>query len=464
MGVFGSARALGVLTILCATSAVDFGCGGGKGESAGPVVPTADTYPVDLLERSWPILTADNDARQPYEAGRGWVELVAKRDLRSCVTDLGPTGGTAAARAHAEAATMYRQAALLYANAMIAAWGNMAEPTDPLGGAHLLTVSYILVGDLDKAREQSARLDGVTDDPTLPWHGPWASWLADPSPKWPPDLSGLPMELPEPKAGAWPSPTSVPNYILKEQSAEQREIAVADLSTLVELALWHDSVARAAVEDDGLVDLYAVQYRWPIEGAVDTTLVLPLDLYFGSDYLVPEDANFLAAVVGAKGAPAVGEFKDRSLLAALSDRAAIDGKIDPEKAIDLAAATRGAILARMKEKAGGNTEGFHRTFADIGRVAVLRGLALVAEAQGDREVSGRLRILAWESSAQEWTADPSALLALGAWDAANEYPVRASEMVHNLIRRYPSLETARFGVDVLALRVSRRRGGSLPGQ
>jgi len=458
----GRSHALGVLTILFAASMGSFACNR-TGQSEGPPVATAETYPVDLLERSWPILTAENDVRQPYEAGQGWVELVAKRDLRSCVTDLGPTGGTAAARAHAEAATMYRQASLLYANAMIAAWGSMAEPTDPLGGAHLLTVSYALAGDLEKAREQSARLDGTTD-PSLAWHGPWASWLADPEPQWPPDLSGLPLQLPEPKAGAWPPPVPLPHYTLKEQSEEQREIAAADLGALVAVALWHDGVARGAVEDDSLVDLYAVQYRWPIEGAVDGKVELPLDLYFGSDYLVPEDASFLAAVGGDKGAGAVDEFKDRSLLAALCDRARVEGKIDPEKAIDLAAATRGAILARMKEKADGNTEGFHRTFADIGRVAALRGLALVAEAEGDHEVSGRLRILAWESSDQEWTADPSALLALGAWDAANEYPVRASEMVHNLIRRYPSLETARFGVDVLSLRVSRRRGGGPPGQ
>lgn len=441
-------------------------CSGGSGNETEETVTTDEEYPMALLERSWPIVMADTEARQPYEAAEGWVELVREQDLQAAVADLGPGGGIAAARAHAEAAAMFRQASMLYANAIVAAWGNMAEPTDPAEGAHLLMVAYVLNGDLVKAREQAALMDAVESPVSAAWHEPWKAWLAQESPQWPPDLSALPSNLGEPKAGEWPTGVKPPHYTLVERSEEKHDIEASDIGQLVALAIWHDAVARAAIDDPVLVDLFVAAYRMPIEGPFEVKegVVVPMDLVFGSDHLVAEDANFIAALHGEQGAAAVDAWKGTSMIASLADRARTEGKIDPEKAIDLAAATRRVTLARMKEKAGGNTEGFHRTFADIARVAALRGLALVAEAEGDREVSGRLRILAWESSDQVWTADPSALLAFGAWDASNEYPVRPLDMLHNLIRTYPSLETARFGVERLGLRVSRRRGGGLPGQ
>jgi hypothetical protein len=46
------------------------------------------------------------------------------------------------------------------------------------------------------------------------------------------------------------------------------------------------------------------------------------------------------------------------------------------------------------------------------------------------------------------------MLALAAWDASNRYPLRAQEILHGQIKRYPSLEIARYGHDVLGLRVN----------
>jgi hypothetical protein len=93
---------------------------------------------------------------------------------------------------------------------------------------------------------------------------------------------------------------------------------------------------------------------------------------------------------------------------------------------------------------------------------MLRSLALVAEKEGDRETSGRLRINAMELSSKA-TACPVGLMAMGAWDASNRYPTRAQEIVHTQARRFPSLEIARYGLDVMALRVSRERSGETPG-
>lgn len=418
-----------------------------------------------LIAASWPVAAADDAVRAPFEANEGWLNLVTKRDLRGSVQGLGPVGGLPTVRAHAEASAMYRQAALLSANALTSAWGKMGEASDPLGGAHLLAVAHAIRGDLDAARKQSARLDGAADEPTAAWHAPWKAWLAGDA-TWPPDLSGLPLELPEPTPGTWPEIPVGPHYRLTEQSDEKRAVDTADLGVLVAAALWHDATARAAAEDASHVDLYVGPYRFPVEEVPETSQAAsaPLELLFGSDYLGPRDPAFLAAVTGEPGAAAVEAFKGDSLLACLASEARSEGKVNPEKAIDLAASTREAMVGGMREKAGGETLFFHRTFADIGQVSVLRGLAFVAEAEGDHEASGRLRLLAYERSNEQWTADPTALLSMAAWDASNEYPLRATEILHNLIRRYPSLETARFGVDVLALRVSRRRGGPLPGQ
>ncbi len=95
-------------------------------------------------------------------------------------------------------------------------------------------------------------------------------------------------------------------------------------------------------------------------------------------------------------------------------------------------------------------------------IGTLRSLALVAEIGGDRETSGKLRIDAFGRSAKA-TACPVGLLSLAAWDASNRYPLRALDILHGQASRYPSLEIARYGLDVLGLRVSHERTGETPG-
>ena len=105
----------------------------------------------------------------------------------------------------------------------------------------------------------------------------------------------------------------------------------------------------------------------------------------------------------------------------------------------------------------------------MARIGALRTAAEYAEALGDRETSGKLRILAMEAegsmetSNKDYAASPLGHLSLAAWDAGNRYPTRALDILHNIIRRYESLETARFALDALALRVSREGVGENPG-
>jgi hypothetical protein len=448
------------------------GCGGGtaavSGQAALDREAAEGAIPADLVSQTWVMKATDQAVLTSFSANPGWNRLVGKRDYKSAAMQLGAVGGLTGARIHVDTADMYRQAALLAANSLIQTYGNTPYDTDPVGTAHLLTVAYAINGDLDKARAASAKLDtpegaAAIDDTVRAWHAPWKAWLASGA-AWPPDLKGLPMNLPEHAAGEWPEPPEVPHYSLVEQVAVTEgsppKIDVSDPGALVALALWHDAVATQLAGDQApVVALYAARYRLPVESVPSGDADIPIELLFGSELLTPGDAAYMAAAFGKRDrAP----HRAGSLIASLEELARVDGKIDAERANDLAAAVRKRLIDDQKAIEG-TTTGTHRTFADIALVGVLRNLAFLAELDGNRDTSGVLRINAMEKSTETWTACPIASLSLSAWDASNRYPLRPTEKLHHLIARYPSLETARFSLGALALRVSRETPGGTPG-
>lgn len=420
------------------------------GESGAPTESPASAEKASMeadLTKTWAVGFADVSTWEAYQTP-GWITYVTKRDLRRSAEQL----GAKSARSHAEAAVLFRQAALLSANAAIQTYAETPQETDPVGVAHLLTIAYALQGDLDEARKQSAKLDGV-DDVTAAWHAPWKAWLAGDA-SWPPDLSGLPIELPPQEAGSWPTVEDAPHYAMPVQGAGDHAQDMGDPGALVALALWHDGLAKKLAGDPVVVDLYTARYRLPIEGPVEGKGALPMSFLYASDFLVPEDAAFMADVTWGKGAAAVAAHTGSSVTAQLAEQARVDGKIDAEKAVDVAVALRDGI--RDASKGEGEIQRHHRWFADMAYVGLVRNLALLAEVEGDRDTSGKLRILARDQGV-EHASDPQSLMALAAWDASNRYPSRAQEIIHQHAKTYPSLEAARFGLDVLALRVSRER-------
>jgi hypothetical protein len=426
--------------------------GGGDAapDGADPVAEVAEGLDAARLEQGWPIQYAKVESFADFQS-RGWITLVQKRNLRDSAESLGQ--GPGGARAHAEAASLFKQAALVSANAAIQTYAETPQETDPVGAAHLLAVAYALHGDLDKAREASARLDAV-DDVTTKWHAPWKAWLSGDA-AWPPDLSGLPLELPEPAPGVWPVLEGVPHYEMPVQAEGDHAQPMGDPGSLVALALWHEAAARASNDDGDAIATYTARYRFPVESTASTA-ELPMHLVYASDLLVPADGAFLADLTGEKGAAAVDAHADTSLVAYLASQARQDGKVNSETAADLASAVREQVKALASAKTENTVERHHVMFADIAYTGILRNLALVAEAEGQREEGGKLRLLAMEAS-QEHTGDPVALMSLSAWDAGNRYPSRAQEIIHQNSQFYPSLEAARFGLDVLALRVGRER-------
>jgi hypothetical protein len=220
--------------------------------------------------------------------------------------------------------------------------------------------------------------------------------------------------------------------------------------------------AAAAGADAAKLATYRAGYRMPIEPDVAPAGDLPIELLFGSDHLSPGDAAFLADLHGSQGTAAIDAHAATSVLAQIAVMSRKDGKVDAETAIDVISRLRDDLVARCSAKTGGVVMGHQRIFADIAYVGALRALALVAEVEGDHEASGKLRINAFEHS-DKATADPVGLLAFAAWDAGNRYPLRALDILHAQARRYPTLEIARYGLDVLGLRVSNERTGETPG-
>jgi hypothetical protein len=437
------------------------GCSGGGG--ADTEVVESSTAPAELLAQSWVVQLAAESSLGVFASEPGWAALVMQRDQRAATQGLGRAGGVPAARAHTEAAFLYRQAALMSASGLIEVYGKTPEPTDPVGTAHLLTVSYLVTNQFALARQAADKLAAVTDDPTLPWHAPWKAWMAGKDDaalraSWPPDLSGLPVTLPPPTPGTWPELDQVPHYSLPEREGSTASRDMADPSALVALALWHDAAAaQASPEGARLAKALRAGYALPIELApAAPTEPLPLELLFGSDLLVPGDAAFLVDVLGDQGPSAIDQHTQTSLLAWLAARARKDGKVNAELAVDEVTLLREALLTAAAARTDQQAQAHQRNFAGIAYVGALRSLALVAEREGDREASGILRINALEHSDKE-RACPIGMLALAAWDASNRYPMRAQDILHNQARRYPSLEIARYGLDVLALRVGAER-------
>ena len=181
-----------------------------------------------------------------------------------------------------------------------------------------------------------------------------------------------------------------------------------------------------------------------------------MEFLFGSDLLVPGDAAFLADLHGSAGIDAVDGHADTSLLAWLAQSSRGDGRIRTDKAVDLVAALRTGLVERTKVQTGGEPQGTiasSRTSRPWGRCVRWRwsprskGIERSAAACGSTPTSAATRRRPVPSACWRWRR------------GMRPIDIRCGQLdiLHGQASRYPSLETARYGLDVLGLRVSHER-------
>jgi len=413
---------------------------------------------------------ADDAQRAPYEPpGRGWMALVMQRDYPQALQQfMGenplPVGQQ---RVHGELAIAYRQAALLAARATIQVYDVARREEDPDQVDCLVGISKLLLAD-DQA---SQLLDACVAGQYGGEHGElslqakaWREWQA--ARPWPPAeplalTPGSPSLAEPAQPGVLPDAGSLPHYRFKDK-VEGLEIQAANPATLLGLALFHERAALATMPAGaGALNALLQPWRLPLEPGSADLGPLEEGLLFGSTMLSSEDASFLAALASDQGIDAIAAHPASPLAIAIEPCVdAKKGAVDEACALERATRCFEQLRGAMEITSGGEA-GFHRPFADLGRVGIVRAAAAAAQAVGDERAMGLLRLNAADFSTGPG-AEPHYLLSLAAWDAGNRNSSRAGEFLHAQIGHLPGIEVARFPLDALHVRLSRESAPGIP--
>jgi len=436
--------------------------------SSGDPVPaeTSTVIPGAMVSSTWPVLMADDARRAPFESHPGWAALVMQRDYPAALAAFGGDASHALgqARVHAELAAAYRQALLVGANATVQIYGENRRDEDPAEVDCLLAVSYRMLAVEDSNAQRLASCQ-TTEISELKAHAEaWQAWTG--SDNWPPAdaLAATPGQLGEPTVGALPDAGTLPHWRTVDL-VEGLEIQTASPAGLLGLAMFHEQAAIAAApQAEAALRASLVPFRLPSEpaGELPGLLEVPLDLLFGSPMLVPADLSFMADVTRGSGATAVETWKDRSALAA-----AVAPCVDlAAPSIDVGCVNENASRAfdQMRtamEILSGGEQGYHRPFAELGRLGIVRAGEAVAESIGDETSMGLLRLNALDLSIGT-SAEPHYLLSIAAWDAGNRNSSRASDSLHAQVGHIPGVEVARFPLEALHVRMSRESAPGVP--
>lgn len=453
------AHRLGLALALCLGAGV--GCSGDPAAEA--PAASREAIPAALLAQTWQVRMAVPAARAPFEAAPGWGLLFnQKHDEALASFAASPDAGRGLARIHVEEAALYREAARLAANATLGVYGTDRQEEDPAEVDYLLGVSAALLGRTDEARAALEKAVGLQGD-VGPRAKIWLDWVKAGA-VWPPDaaLTGFPGQPGEVTPGEAPDLGALPHYQFSERSEEARPVKAADPTSLYLLSRWHEAAARQAAPGDGaVIDQLLGPWLLPPEPAPAADVVPLDDAWLFAGYLLsPADAAFLAALRGPEGFAAVRSWADRSPLAAALAPAIEGEQISTERVLDQSA-WLGEQMQEAMRAAVGQEEIFHRAFSDLARVSVLRAGMFAAEAAGQGRDAGVLRINALDRSVGP-AADPVFFLAVAAWDTGNRNPLRAQDLLHGLLTRFPAIEAARYPLDALHLRLGRNAAPATP--
>ncbi len=411
-----------------------WGCSGEAPDAVdAPVAPLVDA---SLLAAAWQIEAAPLDVMGALTSDRGWRAFYS-RDYDAALA--AGSSDTLAARVHAERFALYRQASLLQANAIRATYGaDQRREGDPAEVDYLLAVAAVVHGDLDEAR---ALLSSSRDG--------WAPEVSEAAAAWDARLAQEAVVL---DAISLPMPEDVAPWSLAETVGEL-SVQVVDPTAVLALGAAEYRAAMAL----GGVEAVMAPWTLALDPATTSAAELGLHARFLSAWPSAGDAVFAAAA--RQGSSAVAAHAGTSLLAA-AIAPCVEGGFDLVCIGEASAGLSHQIEAAMTEAAG-EEQRDHRDLANLARVGVLRAAARLAEADGERETSGRLMVEALDRSLGP-AADPTFFMSLAAWDAQNRNAVRAQELVHPLTERFEGVAWARSSLDALHLRVSRDAGPGLP--
>lgn len=442
-------------------------CSGGSSDAV-PPPQSSLTYPAAVLQSTWPVQVAAPARVQELLGNPGW-QAYYEKNYAAALAAFGPSG-PATARLHAEIAGLYRQAALLAANAIVQTYKpEERREGDPDEVQYVYAVARLVTAGPQAARPEFGRLSASASPELLAADRAWAARLDAGAQGWWP-LSEDPALFPLPAVapGALPELRPAPHYTVPEKPVGDTpplNVGLADPTALLQAALWHEQAAIAAGGQE-LADAVLAPYRLPGESlglASDGVEDLPIEVFFMGTWMGPADLALLASLRVPEDA--VNKLKAQASVSpyAMSSVHCLkpDSRVDADCVQDAAVALSQQIEAAMAVAAGAEAAD-HRLFSEYTKPGALRVAAAVAEAQGETRLAGELWLIARDRS-QGAVADPGFMLALAAWDAGQRNPSRAQDLLHDQVDRLPGLQAARVPLDALHIRVSRDAGPSIPG-
>lgn len=419
--------------------------------------PPTSAVPAALVASTWQVRMAKTEARAPFEGRSSWVSYFGNRRDEALRAFKSENDNAGLARVHAEYAAMYRQAALLAANATMQVYGADRQPSDPAEADYLLGVSGLFTGQAEAAAKIGSSSKSKVND-VAARDAAWSAYVAAPDPSAADKAAGV-----EKVVGALAELPGADRVTIDlPLQGEPGTVAAGDPSELWALSRWHEARAREADAAAGdTIDQFLDPFRLPFEAPPERSTAPAGDTWlFMSPWCSAADLQYVANA--AAGRDTTGAMAATSIYASVAQGCTREGgKLDVDCVVDEAAHVGSAIEDAMAAANAGQADGFHRPFADYARAGVLRALDLVARTRGDSDASGRLRINALDRSLGA-AADPLFYLFVAAWDAGNRNTPRAAEIVHQNLSMLPGLHVARAPLDALHIRLSRNAVPGVP--
>jgi len=428
----------------------------GDSEVTDQVETTSPSIDAGLLDSSWPVMVtraaSDEGLVLDGLVGEPGWQAYYGRDYESALASFKETP-ILAARIHSEIAAVYRNALSVQTNSIVETYKPEEQREgDPLESTYLLGVSYSLAGNMELATELLGQMSGSSVEELAQNDSKWSQFVSSGESA---NLDSVPdlANLAEVEVGGVPAPTiSAPHYRLPETVGD-RTVAASDPTVLAQLAYWHESAALMA---GGNAAIHASVWGSSGSSGGEATL----DDLFLSPWMSSADLGFVSDIGTEIALDDLFASHPGSLLAVVLEGCVSEGSVDFECVQAQASVLRSEILARMIETAGVESADY-RDLSQLAEVGVVRAAIRLADMVGDEQASGLLRIGALEAERPP-TLDPIFQLAMAAWDVGNRNPRRASELLHVHESRLVGLDSARYSLDALNLRVSRDAGAGLP--